>query len=235
MSVMCVVRRVWLAAAAVVVVMVSASPPNIGRYQTVRRRVQESRRLQAGLMATQLDQSTPTLVQVRQGTDAYLRCRVKHLGEHSVTWWRHDNVLAIDTWVQAQDPRVSALVEEVTGTWLLHLARVENNDAGPYRCQVSTRPPLTHTVTLTVLPHDHLTSPLVHPSSGIVFVLHVSYTCPSTKRSLLFLELKTKGTFLLDFRELEIVVKKRIGKLLDSNMKFRLRSIHFRLRYYHCY
>lgn len=172
MSVFWVVRCVWLAAV-VVMVMVTASPPNIGRYQSVRRRVQESRRLQAGLMATQLDQSTPTLVQVRQGTDAYLRCRVKHLGEHSVTWWRHDNVLAIDTWVQTSDPRVSALVEEVTGTWLLHLARVEDSDAGPYRCQVSTRPPLTHTVTLTVLPHDHLASPQVYPSSGTSNVLQV--------------------------------------------------------------
>lgn len=128
--------------------------PNTGKYEALRKRVKVQRKIRQGLLATTIDPSTPSVVRVRAGGDAFLLCRVQNVGAHSVTWsrLRDRRVIAIDTSVLVSDARLSPSFEEQTGTWFLRVTRVRKFDEGNYECQVSTRPPLKKVVTLQVIP-----------------------------------------------------------------------------------
>ncbi|KAG7170908.1 putative Immunoglobulin I-set domain-containing protein 2, partial [Homarus americanus] len=128
--------------------------PNTGKYEALRRRVKVQRKIRQGLLATTIDPSTPPLVSVHDGSDAFLLCRVQNLGGHSVSWIRQkDNrVIAIDSTVLVGDSRFLPSSEDQTETGFLRISGVRSYDAGDYECRVSTRPPLRKVVTLQVVP-----------------------------------------------------------------------------------
>ncbi|XP_047122050.1 hemicentin-2-like [Schistocerca piceifrons] len=100
------------------------------------------------------DTSTATNVSAQLGTHAYLPCRVKQLGNKSVSWVRRrdSHILTVDRYTFIADDRFQAFLVDSTSTWTLQVKYVQPRDAGHYECQVSAaEQKLSRTVTLNVV------------------------------------------------------------------------------------
>ncbi|XP_054725729.1 zwei Ig domain protein zig-8 [Anastrepha obliqua] len=111
----------------------------------------------AGLMGTAfvepyLDGYATTNVTAQIGTHAYLPCRVKQLGNKSVSWVRvrDGHILTVDRAVFIADQRFLAL-KQPDKFWTLQIKYVQARDAGAYECQVSTEPKVSARVHLQVV------------------------------------------------------------------------------------
>ncbi|GAB0099106.1 zwei Ig domain protein zig-8 [Sergentomyia squamirostris] len=94
-----------------------------------------------------------TNVTTQVGTHAYLPCKVKQLGNKSVSWVRvrDDHILTVDRTVFIADERFQSYYVESTGIWTLQIKYVQARDAGVYECQVSTEPKISSQVHLNVV------------------------------------------------------------------------------------
>ncbi|XP_026289000.1 zwei Ig domain protein zig-8-like [Frankliniella occidentalis] len=93
------------------------------------------------------------------GKTAFLNCRVRRLGNKTVSWVRHrdTHLLTVGLYTYTNDQRFRA--QHGSGDdWVLQLKYPQHRDAGTYECQVSTTPHMSHLVNLTV----------VEPSSEIL-------------------------------------------------------------------
>lgn len=99
------------------------------------------------------DPSTTTNITTQLGTHAYLPCKVKQLGNKSVSWIRRRDahILTVDRYTFIADERFQAFLVEATDTWTLQVKYVQARDAGQYECQVSTEPKMSHFITLNVV------------------------------------------------------------------------------------
>lgn len=99
------------------------------------------------------DPSTTTNITTQLGTHAYLPCKVKQLGNKSVSWIRRRDahILTVDRFTFIADDRFQAFLVEPTDTWTLQVKYVQARDAGEYECQVSTEPKMSHFITLNVV------------------------------------------------------------------------------------
>ncbi|KAK6644011.1 hypothetical protein RUM43_000276 [Polyplax serrata] len=99
------------------------------------------------------DASTPNNITTQLGTHAYLPCKVKQLGNKSVSWIRRRDahILTVDRYTFIADERFQAFLVEATDTWTLQVKYVQARDAGRYECQVSTEPKMSHFITLNVV------------------------------------------------------------------------------------
>ncbi|XP_046399959.1 hemicentin-1-like [Ischnura elegans] len=99
------------------------------------------------------DPTVPTNITTQLGTHAYLPCKVKQLGNKSVSWIRRRDahILTVDRYTFIADERFQAFHVEATDTWTLQVKYVQARDAGQYECQVSTEPKMSHFVTLNVV------------------------------------------------------------------------------------
>lgn len=99
------------------------------------------------------DPTTTTNITTQLGTHAYLPCRVKQLGNKSVSWIRRRDahILTVDRYTFIADDRFQAFLVEATDTWTLQVKYVQARDAGQYECQVSTEPKMSHFITLNVV------------------------------------------------------------------------------------
>ncbi|XP_022915179.1 zwei Ig domain protein zig-8-like [Onthophagus taurus] len=99
------------------------------------------------------DPSTTTNITTQLGTHAYLPCKVKQLGNKSVSWIRRRDahILTVDRFTFIADDRFQAFLVEPTDTWTLQVKYVQARDAGQYECQVSTEPKMSHFITLNVV------------------------------------------------------------------------------------
>lgn len=99
------------------------------------------------------DPSTTTNITTQLGTHAYLPCKVKQLGNKSVSWIRRRDahILTVDRYTFIADERFQAFLVEATDTWTLQIKYVQARDAGQYECQVSTEPKMSHFITLNVV------------------------------------------------------------------------------------
>lgn len=99
------------------------------------------------------DPSTPINITTQLGTHAYLPCKVKQLGNKSVSWIRKRDahILTVDRYTFIADDRFQAFLVEATDTWTLQIKYVQARDAGQYECQVSTEPKMSHFITLNVV------------------------------------------------------------------------------------
>ncbi|KAG0726544.1 Zwei Ig domain protein zig-8 [Chionoecetes opilio] len=97
--------------------------------------------------------SSPVNVTTQLGAHAYLPCRIKNLGNKSVSWIRNrdSHILTVDRYTFISDERFSAWHEAQTQTWTLQVRYVQERDAGKYECQVSTEPKMSHFVDLSVI------------------------------------------------------------------------------------
>ncbi|XP_077290165.1 lachesin-like isoform X2 [Arctopsyche grandis] len=99
------------------------------------------------------DPTTPTNITAQLGTHAYLPCKVKQLGNKSVSWIRRRDahILTVDRYTFIADERFQAFLVEASNTWTLQVKYVQPRDAGQYECQVSTEPKMSHFIQLNVV------------------------------------------------------------------------------------
>ncbi|XP_071545632.1 lachesin-like [Panulirus ornatus] len=97
--------------------------------------------------------TSPTNITTQLGAHAYLPCRIKNLGNKSVSWIRNrdSHILTVDRYTFIADERFTAWHEAPTQTWTLQVRYVQERDAGSYECQVSTEPKMSHFVQLSVI------------------------------------------------------------------------------------
>ncbi|XP_053649940.2 uncharacterized protein [Cherax quadricarinatus] len=108
------------------------------------------------------DPSSPTNVSAQLGTQAFLPCRIRNLGNQSISWIRSrdSHILTVDRYTFIADQRFQSWHEANSETWTLQVKYVQERDAGRYECQVSTEPKMSHFV------HFHVVTPLVKIPGG---------------------------------------------------------------------
>ncbi|XP_045585151.1 mucin-17 isoform X2 [Procambarus clarkii] len=108
------------------------------------------------------DPSAATNVSAQLGTQAFLPCRIRNLGNQSISWIRSrdSHILTVDRYTFIADQRFQAWHEADSETWTLQVKYVQERDAGRYECQVSTEPKMSHFV------HFHVVTPLVKVPGG---------------------------------------------------------------------
>ncbi|XP_069995437.1 lachesin isoform X1 [Penaeus vannamei] len=87
------------------------------------------------------------------GKTAVLNCRVKNIGNKTVSWIRHRDIhlLTVGRFTYTSDDRFSALHSVGSEDWLLKIHYLQERDAGKYECQISTTPPMSHQIHLAVV------------------------------------------------------------------------------------
>ncbi|CAK9825164.1 Zwei Ig domain protein zig-8 [Anthophora retusa] len=91
------------------------------------------------------------------GKTTYLNCRVKNLGNKTMTlqvsWVRHRDVhlLTIGRYTYTNDQRFRPIHNAHTDDWTLEIKYPQERDSGDYECQVSTTPHMSHIVHLDVI------------------------------------------------------------------------------------
>ncbi|XP_023218620.1 uncharacterized protein LOC111620822 [Centruroides sculpturatus] len=86
------------------------------------------------------------------GKTAYLPCRVRHLGDRTVSWIRRRDlhVLTVGRFTYTSDQRFQTIHLENSDDWTLQIKYPQKQDAGIYECQVSTVPKMSIFITLNV-------------------------------------------------------------------------------------
>ncbi|CAB4063090.1 unnamed protein product [Lepeophtheirus salmonis] len=86
------------------------------------------------------------------GKTAILNCRVKNLGNKTVSWVRHDDthLLTIGRYTYTSDLRFKAIHKELSEDYLLQIKPTTKRDGGKYECQISSTPPHSHIVNLEI-------------------------------------------------------------------------------------
>ncbi|XP_069954377.1 neuronal growth regulator 1-like [Cherax quadricarinatus] len=87
------------------------------------------------------------------GKTAVLNCRVKNIGSKTVSWVRHRDIhlLTVGRFTYTSDGRFSARHTPGSEDWLLMIHYLQKRDAGMYGCQISTTPPRSHLIHLSVV------------------------------------------------------------------------------------
>ncbi|KAI5696420.1 hypothetical protein M8J75_012792 [Diaphorina citri] len=84
---------------------------------------------------------------------AFLNCRVKNLGNRTVSWVRHRDIhlLTAGRYTYTSDQRFEALHTPHTEDWTLRIKYPQKKDNGIYECQISTTPPIGRYVHLNIV------------------------------------------------------------------------------------
>jgi len=74
---------------------------------------------------------------------AYLKCRVRNIGNKTISWVRHRdiNLLTVGKFSYTSDNRFQSLHDYDSDEWMLKLQFAQIKDSGVYECQISTTPP----------------------------------------------------------------------------------------------
>ncbi|KAL1493114.1 hypothetical protein ABEB36_011240 [Hypothenemus hampei] len=99
------------------------------------------------------DAMTPRNVTALVGKSAYLSCRVRNLGNKTVSWIRHRDIhiLTVGSYTYTSDQRFQANHHSATDEWILQIKWAQKRDAGIYECQISTQPVRSYFVNLNVV------------------------------------------------------------------------------------
>ncbi|XP_072403367.1 uncharacterized protein [Diabrotica undecimpunctata] len=99
------------------------------------------------------DATTPSNVTALVGKSAYLSCRVRNLGNKTVSWIRHRyiHILTVGIYTYTSDQRFQANRHPETDDWTLQIKWAQKRDAGTYECQISTQPLKSYFVNLNVV------------------------------------------------------------------------------------
>ncbi|XP_021941724.1 tyrosine-protein phosphatase Lar-like, partial [Zootermopsis nevadensis] len=87
------------------------------------------------------------------GKTAYLNCRVKNLGNKTVSWVRHRDIhlLTVGRYTYTSDQRFRAIHHPHSEDWTLQIKYPQHRDSGIYECQISTAPHMSHFIHLNVV------------------------------------------------------------------------------------
>ncbi|CAG9759356.1 unnamed protein product [Ceutorhynchus assimilis] len=123
------------------------------------------------------DAMTPRNVTALVGKSAYLSCRVRNLGNKTVSWIRHRDIhiLTVGSYTYTSDQRFQANHHIETDEWTLQIKWAQKRDAGIYECQISTQPVRSYFVNLNVV-EDTGEKPVQDES------YKCNCTCPQTTR-----------------------------------------------------
>ncbi|KAL7742913.1 hypothetical protein ACLKA6_016268 [Drosophila palustris] len=82
-----------------------------------------------------------------------LTCRVKNLGNRTVSWVRHRDIhlLTVGRYTYTSDQRFEAMHSPHAEDWTLRIRYAQRKDSGIYECQISTTPPIGHSVYLNIV------------------------------------------------------------------------------------
>ncbi|CAH0389283.1 unnamed protein product [Bemisia tabaci] len=99
------------------------------------------------------DKSASKNVTALLGKTAYLNCRVKSLGNKTVSWVRHRDIhlLTVGRYTYTSDQRFRAVHQPHSEDWTLQVKYPQHRDTGIYECQISTTPHMSHYVHLNVV------------------------------------------------------------------------------------
>ncbi|XP_075215085.1 neurotrimin-like [Lycorma delicatula] len=86
------------------------------------------------------DNNTVSNVTVQLGGTAFLHCRVRNLGERTISWVRRRDwhILTSGVFTYTNDERFQVLHAEGSDDWTLQIKYLQKRDNGTYECQVST-------------------------------------------------------------------------------------------------
>merc|ERR1719225_26097 len=86
------------------------------------------------------------------GKGALLNCRVRGIGNRTVSWIRHKDthLLTAGRYTYTSDERFRAIHKVLSEDYILQIAPVQKADSGLYECQISTTPVMSHIVRLQV-------------------------------------------------------------------------------------
>ncbi|KAK4871938.1 hypothetical protein RN001_016062, partial [Aquatica leii] len=100
-----------------------------------------------------MDEDTPTNVSSFIGRSAFLSCRVRNLGNKSVSWIRHRDIhiLTVADYTYTSDQRFQTIYHEDNNDWTLQIKWAQKRDGGVYECQVNTQPVTSYFVLLTIV------------------------------------------------------------------------------------
>ncbi|XP_071442828.1 zwei Ig domain protein zig-8-like isoform X2 [Hetaerina americana] len=112
----------------------------------------------AGRNEPYFDPMTPRNVTALVGKSAYLSCRVRNLGNKTVSWIRHRDIhiLTVGGYTYTSDQRFQAIHHRDNEEWTLQIKWAQKRDAGIYECQISTQPHRSYFVALNVV--EYLTT-----------------------------------------------------------------------------
>ncbi|XP_033152269.1 uncharacterized protein LOC117135856 isoform X4 [Drosophila mauritiana] len=87
------------------------------------------------------------------GITGHLNCRIKNLGNKTVSWIRHRDLhlLTVSESTYTSDQRFTSIYNKQTGDWSLQIKFPQLRDSGIYECQVSTTPPVGYTMVFSVV------------------------------------------------------------------------------------
>ncbi|CAO1438574.1 unnamed protein product [Diamesa serratosioi] len=99
------------------------------------------------------DPVIPTNVTALVGKSAYLSCRVKNLGNKTVSWIRHRDlhILTVGTYTYTTDQRFTTTHHKEADEWTLQIKFAQKRDDGVYECQISTQPIKSYSVRLNLV------------------------------------------------------------------------------------
>ncbi|XP_050087094.1 zwei Ig domain protein zig-8-like isoform X2 [Anopheles aquasalis] len=99
------------------------------------------------------DTSVPSNITGLVGKTVLLNCKVKNLGNRTVSWVRHRDIhlLTVGRYTYTSDQRFEAMHSPHTEEWTLRIRYAQRKDSGIYECQISTTPPIGHFVYLTIV------------------------------------------------------------------------------------
>ncbi|XP_018329310.1 T-lymphocyte activation antigen CD86 [Agrilus planipennis] len=87
------------------------------------------------------------------GKTAHLSCQIKNLGDRTVSWIRHRDLhlLTVGRSTYTSDQRFVSIHNHHSDDWTLQVRYTQRRDSGIYECQVSTTPPIGHSMYLSVI------------------------------------------------------------------------------------
>ncbi|XP_036676444.1 zwei Ig domain protein zig-8 isoform X2 [Drosophila suzukii] len=104
------------------------------------------------------------------GKTVKLTCRVKNLGNRTVSWVRHRDIhlLTVGRYTYTSDQRFEAMHSPHAEDWTLRIRYAQRKDSGIYECQISTTPPIGHSVYLNIVEPvtDIIGGPELHINRG---------------------------------------------------------------------
>jgi neurotrimin len=99
------------------------------------------------------DKSASKNVTALVGKTTYLNCRIRNLGNRTVSWIRHRDLhlLTVGRSTYTSDQRFTSIHNPMTEDWTLQVRYPQRRDSGVYECQVGTTPPIGFSMSLSVV------------------------------------------------------------------------------------
>ncbi|XP_065223730.1 zwei Ig domain protein zig-8-like isoform X2 [Planococcus citri] len=111
------------------------------------------------------------------GHTTYLHCRVRNLGNETVSWVRHRDIhlLTVGRYTYTSDQRFEAIHMPHSDEWSLRIKYPQKKDSGIYECQISTTPPIGYPIYLSI--EEAVTEILRGPDLFIDVGSTINLTC----------------------------------------------------------